>query len=390
MLQERGWAVAGGSIALMILWVLFGEIELGVAAVLLLAAVCVAVVFVAMSPPRLGVSRRTDPVTVHEGDHASVTLSLANRGRTLRNLTVRDVVSELGTAEFALAAVPRGRELTASYRIMCRPRGVYAIGPAEFEISDPLGLAARSTVMGPVGTLVVYPSVEQLSGLPSSRGRDLAVNAARPEHNQRGGEDFYTLREYQHGDDLRRVHWPSSAKRDELMIRQLETPWQSRALVILDVRPGSYREDAAFESAVSGAASVIRHLVHNGYGTDLWAGAGLIDATQYDPPMEALAAAKTIDYDIVSLGTRLRSTEAGGVLILVGGRPDRELLALQRLLGAKHPTTVLMSVSDTSSTTGHAFERAGVVSVRIQPGNAWAPAWAQAMRRSWRLASVGS
>ncbi len=390
MLQERGWAVAGGAVALVVLWVLFGEIELGVAAILLLAAVCVAVVFVSTSSPRLGVSRRTDPVTVHEGDHASVTLSLANRGRTLRNVTMRDEVTRLGTAEFVVATVPRGEELTASYRILCRPRGVYAIGPAQFEITDPLGLARRSTSMGPVGTLVVYPSVEQLTGLPSARGRDLAVNAARPEHNQRGGEDFYTLREYQHGDDLRRVHWPSSAKRDELMIRQLETPWQSRALVILDVRPGSYGDDTAFESAVSGAASVIRHLVRSGYGTNLWAGAGVIDATQYDPPMEALAAVQMIDYDIVSLGTRLRSTESGGVLILVSGRPDRELMALQRLLGTKHPTTVLMSVSETSSTTGHAFERAGVASVRIRPGDSWGPAWAQAMRRSWQLASVGS
>ena len=60
--------------------------------------------------------------------------------------------------------------------------------------------------------------------------------ASRPEFSRRGGEDFYTLRSYQEGDDLRRVHWASSAKLDELMIRQMETPWQSRALVFFDVR----------------------------------------------------------------------------------------------------------------------------------------------------------
>ncbi len=63
---------------------------------------------------------------------------------------------------------------------------------------------------------------------------------ARTRFSQTGGEDFFTLRDYEDGDDLRKVHWPSSAKRDRLMIRQLEMPWQSRALIVLDTEVANY------------------------------------------------------------------------------------------------------------------------------------------------------
>jgi uncharacterized protein (DUF58 family) len=70
------------------------------------------------------------------------------------------------------------------------------------------------------------------------------------------GEDFYALRAYQQGDDLRRVHWPSTARRDEIMIRQNEVPWQGRATIVLDLR-ARLHTDASLEAAVSAAASVI-------------------------------------------------------------------------------------------------------------------------------------
>src|SRR5690606_33462316 len=152
------------------------------------------VVFVLRHQPRLEVSRRATPAGVHDGGHSSVTLRLVNRGRPLGNLTLIDEVRGLGTAEFAVARFPAHTELTASYRVMCRARGVYPVGPLVVAASDPLGLASVSTTAGPVDSLVVYPAVEDLDGLPIAPGRDQAVNARRPEHSHRGAEDFYTLR----------------------------------------------------------------------------------------------------------------------------------------------------------------------------------------------------
>jgi hypothetical protein len=94
--------------------------------------------------------------------------------------------------------------------------------------------------------------------------------------------------------------------------------------------------------------------------------------------------------DIIAAASRLRRPEGGGVLVLVGGDPDEPLLGLQRMLAATHPATVLMSVTGTGSPTMLAFQRAGVVPVTIEPDQAWAPAWAHAMRSEWHSASVGS
>ncbi len=67
-------------------------------------------------------------------------------------------------------------------------------------------------------------------------GNDPLAGAEHPNALGRGGEDFYALRHYVVGDDLRRVHWPSTARHDELMVRQDELPWQGRATVLVDVR----------------------------------------------------------------------------------------------------------------------------------------------------------
>jgi hypothetical protein len=238
--------------------------------------------------------------------------------------------------------------------------------------------------------IVVYPSVEDLSGFPLVRGQDQAMNASKPEHSQRGGEDFYTLREYQRGDDLRRVHWPYSAKTDQLMIRQLETPWQSRALVLLDVRPSSYESADAFETAVSGAASVITHLVSSGFDADLWAGdADTIDATRYSTVMERLAVVKPNSaIDISSVAARLRAKGGGGALILITGVADRALLGVQQLLSSDYRTTVLMGATGSTAQTLIGFHRLGVTTVSVEPGEEWAKPWLTAMRNSWDAVSV--
>ncbi len=390
MLTERGWAVAGAGLSLLVLWALFGEIELGVAGLLLVSGALAAFAFVTVHRPSMAVSRRVGSSVIHAGDHATVGLVVANGSRWARHLTITDEVAGLGAAEFAIGILAPRQRVTAAYRVLCRPRGIYVVGPAVVEVTDPFGLASRKSTAGPADPLVVYPTVEDLSGFPAVRGHNQSLHALRPEHSIRGGEDFYTLRAYQHGDDLRRVHWPSSARRDELMIRQLETPWQARALVVLDVRSEVYEDLDSFEHAVMAAASVVRHLARSGFDADLWAGGELTDAAHHAASMRTLAMVEpTEGFDLSTLGTALRRTRGGGALVLVGGNPDQALLGVQRRLAADFPTTVLMSASTTTSSTLLSFQRAGVVSVTVAPDRQWAPEWARAMRNSWRTVSAG-
>ena len=389
MLTIRGWALLGAGLAIILLWYLLGDPELLLTGAFLSLVASIAVLYVRFHRPRLSIGRRLGSTTVHNGDTTSVTLILSNRGeRPLRNISLADEVQGLGVASFEMAGLVPDQTASATYRVTCRPRGIYEVGPATVTTRDPLGLAELPAEPGPIDRIVVYPTVEDLTGFPMTRGQDPAINASRPEHSQRGGEDFYTLREYQRGDDLRRIHWPSSAKTEELMIRQLETPWQSRALVLLDVRQSAYESADAFETAVSGAASVITHLVRSGFDADLWAGdANIIDASRYSAAMEKLALVEPDPLiDITAVASRIRQTGGGGALVLVSGLPDRELLGVQQLLSNDYRTTVLMAASSTTPQTLIGFHRMGVATITVAPGADWADEWGQAMRSAWVVA----
>ena len=391
MPTTRGWALIGAGLALVALWYLLGDEELLLAGVALLVAVVAGLMYVRVNRPQLRVGRRLGAGAVHDGDTIQVTLSLDNPNkRPIRNLNLIDRVEDLGAAEFDIASIDPQEQVTGSYRVQCRPRGVYRVGPTAATSSDPLGLAEIAAPPGPVDLLVVYPKVEKLTGLPSVRGQDPSMAASRPEHSQRGGEDFYTLREYQRGDDLRRVHWPSSAKTGQLMIRQLETPWQSRALVLLDVRAEVYESAAAFETAVSGAASVVTHLVRSGFDADLWAGdSKMLDASRYGAAMHRLALVQPMTgLDISSVASHIRQKGGGGALVMVTGNADRSLVAVQQLLANDYPSTYLLNSTSTTSQTISGFHRLGVATVTTRPGGSWAETWMKTMGESWDAVSA--
>ncbi len=394
MPTERGWAALGAGLAFFVLWWGFGEAELLAAAVFLVGAFLLAWVLVRMARRPVVVSRRLTPTVTHEGDVVAVTLSIGGTGgRSIWNVGFEDEVAGLGTARFVAGLLPSGETFTAGYRILAKPRGVYRVGPVRMSVADPLHLASSVRVAGNADRLVVYPSVEPLEGLPLVRGLNPAMHANRPEFSHRGGEDFFTLREYRIGDDLRRVHWPSSAKRDELMIRQLETPWQSRALVLLDVRRSSYESRAAFERAVSGAASTMLHLRRHGFDCDLWAGPTDVAGAEVDAhprSMELLAVVDWVDdIDLRSLALRIRTEGAGGALVLATGVADDDLAAVRQLLSPEFGATVLLSVTSSQAAETVQFQRAGAVTVVVSPDGSLADAWRLAIEATWSTAPVG-
>ncbi len=389
----RGWAALGAAAALALLWVGFGELEMLATGLFLAAATAAGVVFSRVGAPQAMVTRRLYPSQVHEGDHVVVEIDLRSTRRS-RNLTLEDSVHGLGVARFATAAAGSGQTLVARYEVLCRTRGVYDVGPATVGVADPFALAERRSPLGSSDRLVVYPRVEELHGFPAVRGYDGSVQTTRPTYAPHGGEDFFTLREYQVGDDLRKVHWPSSAKRDELMIKQLEIPWQSRALVVFDQRADRYPSPEAFEQAVRGAASVVSHLYGGGFSPDLWAGeqaTGLRSGSRYAQSMELLAGiAPAVQVDLQAAVSRLRRTGVGGgALVLVTGVPDEGILAALRVLSADFTRSVVMAVTAPSDEALVAVRRSGSVAVGVGPDAPWAPAWRTAMELSWSTASVG-
>ncbi len=389
----RGWAALGVAAALVVLWAAFGEIELLGTATFLIAATLLGVASVRYGTPRVDIVRRIYPSQVHEGDSMVIEIDLAATRRA-GNLTVEDSVHGLGVARFAAARAAVHQPLTGRYEVLCRSRGVYTVGPAIVGVSDPFGLAECNVAAGPPDRLTVFPRIEDLAGFPAVRGRDGSTQFTRPAHAPQDGEDFFTLREYQVGDDLRKVHWPSSAKRDQLMIRQLDIPWQARALVLLDQRAGRYPTGEHFEQAVRGAASVVSHLYRGGFSPELWAGErapGLRSGSRFIQGMELLASLQPSSHlDLRAAVSRLRRTGVGGgSLVIVTGTPDEEILAAHKVLAADFTRTVVMAVTTPSDDVLLDFRRVGTITVGVGPDAPWRPAWRTAMELSWSTASVG-
>ncbi len=389
----RGWAALGASAALLLLWIGYGERELLAAALFLTGGTLSGMAFVRRAAPRVAVGRKLAPAQVHEGDRAVVEI-IVNARKLVRNLVIEDEVVGLGSARFAAGKVEPGVPLTARYEILCRPRGIYQVGPARAMVNDPLGLAEARATMGGMTRLIVYPSVEDLEGFPVVHGQDPSVQTAKPTFSHHGGEDFFTLREYQVGDDLRRVHWPSSAKRDALMIKQLEIPWQSRALLLFDHRARVYRNGEAFEQAVRGAASAIRHLFRGGFYPDMWTLEAVPTARgrdRYRAAMEQLATIQTVrDVDLHRTVSRMRKRGAGGgALVLVTGNPDEADLAAFRTLSRDFARSLVLAVGSPEPAIIAGFQRGGAVTVVISPNQRWSPAWDEAMERSWSTVTAG-
>jgi uncharacterized protein (DUF58 family) len=173
-------------------------------------------------------------------------------------------------------------------------RGRYQLGPLRLRLEDPFGLARMDRVGAAGGSVLVYPRIELLPGLPPAAGQDPhSGTLARTTRTQ--GEDFFALRPYEVADDLRRVHWPSTARADELMIRQVELPWQHRVSIFLDARR-SVHDSASFEQAVSAAASILAGSADAGALVRLVTTAGLDSGFDSGPEhLEAgLAALATV------------------------------------------------------------------------------------------------
>ncbi len=394
MPTTRGWAALGAGAALLVLWVGFGEQLLLAAGALLLLSVGIGWAYVRRIAPRVAVGRFITPIQVHDGDRAIVELALSS-SRRLWRVSVADDVEGLGSATFVADHVDEDEPMTARYEVLCRPRGIYKVGPARIVVRDALAFAEAGGTAGKVDRLVVYPGVEDLHGLPVVRGQDPNVNTSQANFSQTGGEDFFTLREYRQGDDLRRVHWPSSAKRDMLMIRQLEMPWQSRATVLLDIRSEIYPDQEIFELAVRGAASAITHLFGEGFSPTLstvTTPAQIVSSAEsYTMAMESLATVQPqphIDIEAVVAKVR-RSGLAGGALVLVTGVPDKSDVAIFRLLGRDYLKTVVMAVTDANNETVATFRQAGAVAVVTAPGSKWSAAWRDAMERAWSTGTAG-
>ncbi|MFC9928907.1 DUF58 domain-containing protein [Streptomyces sp. NPDC127190] len=226
-------------------------------------------------------TRRLSPARVPAGSEARVHLRVDNVSRLPTGLLMLQdrVPYVLGPRpRFVLDRVEPGGRREVSYRVRSDLRGRYPLGPLQLRLTDPFGMCELTRSFSAFDTLTVVPHVAPLApvrfggeaqGYGDGRQRALAL----------AGEDDVIPRGYRYGDDLRRVHWRSTARYGELMVRREEQPRRARCTVLLDTRGGAYAgagPDSAFEWAVSGAASVLVHMLERGFSVRLLTDSGSV------------------------------------------------------------------------------------------------------------------
>lgn len=265
MLTRRAWWLAVGATIALVAGRLLGIPELYLTATTIGLLIVGCKLLVRFQSVPLVATRRLSPARVHCGQAARVDLRLDNRGRSRSPVVqARDPFDDgRRWARFRVAPIPPGTGAAAAYRVPTDHRGVFTLGPLQIIRQDPLGLAVRSFDVAAAAVLIVYPAIDQIPPMPHTRGHD-PRGGTRPQPAMGPqGDEFYALRPYVVGDDLRRVHWASSARADDLLVRQDELPWQGRAAVVLDNRAAVLTDDG-FETAVSAAASILSACVGAG------------------------------------------------------------------------------------------------------------------------------
>lgn len=149
----------------------------------------------------------------------------------------------------------QGGRLIVDYRLERLPRGRYVFTGTRLEIGDPFGLQRRSVSMPSPGALLVYPRVVHLDRLFSESGAH-ALEGRRLLLRRPTGFDLHSVRDYEQGESLRKVHWRTTARRGRLMVKELEDAPRDEIAVLLDAHAATVA-GASFDVQVRAAASIL-------------------------------------------------------------------------------------------------------------------------------------
>ncbi len=386
-LTVRGRAFLAAGVTAVVCAVLLGQPALTRVGILVLALPLVTAAVLGRSRYRLALVRTVSPQLVTAGQPARVNLSLSNEGRAPSGVLLLEdqVPYVLGTRpRFVLEGIGHGWRRQVTYQVRSDVRGHFDIGPMSVRVSDPFGLVELGRSFRTTVPLTVTPRTVPLPAIPLGGGWT-GSGDNRPRAFAAGSAEDVTVRDYRRGDDLRRVHWRSSARVGELMVRREEQPWQSRATLFLDNRQRAHRGRgiaSSLEAAVSAAASVAVHLSHRGFTVRLVTAAGEDPSNAWHyreanlntgPLLEALAvvqAIPTVRLDTSWLGEQ---SHGGLVVAVLGSIEPTDVPVLRRM---QHQASSALAVAlDVAAWASPTTATGGAPPVLTQQG--------------WRSAALG-
>jgi len=288
------------------------------------------------------VRRNLSDLQVEAGETAQVEVQVGNAGRRTGLLLLEEELPPaLGEPQrFAINPLAPGRQTALHYLVRTEYRGRYPLGPLHVKVADPFGMVNLDQTLASTASILVTPRTEPLPQIPLT-GRWAGSGDNRTRDLLGGGSPDVTTREYRLGDDLRRIHWPTSARMDQLMVRREEQQWQSRCTLLIDNRRISHRGyggDSSMETAVSAAASIMRNLVAMDFEVRLVSATGQSSShgwhqaargASLPEQLERLALMSMTSNEQLSTGWVDESHHGGMLLAVLGhlGDADRTFLS---------------------------------------------------------------
>ena len=364
-MKPRGIGIAAAAVVLLGLGFRFGYPDLA----LLGAAAAIALLAgagFALWRPRLRVERVADPDRVARGDPARMMLTVRNTSRLrAANLLATDRCGGRDVAVPLLRLRP-GHDTTADYPVPTHRRGVVPVGPLRVTRGDPLGLLALARAYGQVTHVWVHPRIHPLRAVPAGIARSLDGRIDKVPH---GTITFDSLREYVVGDELRRVHWRSSAKVGELMVREQLDTSEPTIVVLLDDRAAAHPDPESFEAACEAAASVVAAAVRE----DVPVGLHLVSGPATGPYLDVLTEAALGGGDLTQRVRQLRSQRLGDTLVFLTGPGARGEVGVVGALRGPYPVVMAVLFGDRDGAPLSAGE--GMIVIEAEDGPQFAAAW---------------
>ena len=330
-LTTRGASFVGAAVVLLATGILLGQPDVTRIGVLLIALVAMALFLVRRHGLELEVVRTAVPARIAIDERAVVTVRVRNGEATASPVVMAEESIDYALGDrprFVLPSLRPGESQEVQYTVRSHSRGVHRIGPLGIRVRDPFGLTLRSAAVSGDAEVVVLPRVLPLPGA-RSLGSGIGSEGSVPHMVALHGEDDQTVREYRDGDDLRRIHWPATARTGELMVRQEDRPAKRRAVVILDSRRsghGGTGRSSSLEWCVTMAASVTAHVVDAGYAVHLvtadpGSDTGIHHDESHDAGLETLARVTLRSDDSLRAVLHAASvlTSQGGLVVYIGG-----------------------------------------------------------------------
>ncbi|PXA67936.1 DUF58 domain-containing protein [Cryobacterium arcticum] len=258
-----GRLVLLGAIGAAIVSVVFGWVEFTYLATTLLAALLVAVPFI-VGRATYKVDLQLNPHRVVAGERALGQMTVTNTGERALLAARMELPVGSGLAEFVIPGLAAGAEHDELFAVPTQRRAVIVAGPAISVRGDQLGLMRRTVRWTEAVELFVHPVTTRIASSAAGLMRDLEGEITKKITSD--DISFHALRAYEPGDPLRNVHWRTSARTGQLMVRQFEETRRTQLTIVHTSETAYYATDDEFELAVSVTASLALQVIRDGTG----------------------------------------------------------------------------------------------------------------------------